>query len=62
MFQFIVLFKPDFNCSSNFALSWADKVTTGPKRFVSVTLNVFTPVAEKITQVDDHVKIGLTSH
>ena len=27
--QLIVLLKPDFNCWSNFALSWIDKVTAG---------------------------------
>ena len=29
LFQLIVLLKPDFNCSNNFALSWVDRVTTG---------------------------------
>ena len=29
LFQIIVLWKPDFNCGNNFALSWVDKVTTG---------------------------------
>ena len=28
LFQLIVLLKPDFNCSSSFALSWVDKFTT----------------------------------
>ena len=28
LFQLIVLLNPDFNCSSSFALSWVDKVTT----------------------------------
>ena len=29
LFQLIVILKPDFNCSSSFALSWIDKVSTG---------------------------------
>ena len=29
LFQLIVLFKPDFNCSSSFALSLVENVTTG---------------------------------
>ena len=29
LFQLIVHLKPDFNCSSSFALSWVDKFTTG---------------------------------
>ena len=28
LFQFIALLKPDYNCSSSFALSWVDKVAT----------------------------------
>ena len=29
LFQFIVLLKQSFNCSSSFTLSWVDKVTNG---------------------------------
>ena len=29
LLQLIVPLKPDFNCSSSFALSWVDKITTG---------------------------------
>ena len=32
--------KLDFNCSSSFALSWLDKVTTGTYSCVSVSVNV----------------------
>ena len=52
----IVLLKPEFDCWSNFALSWVDGVTTGTKNFVSVILNLPLPVELVITQVDDHVK------
>ena len=61
LFQLIVLLKADFNCWSNFALSWVDKVTTGTKSFVSVIANLPAPVELVITQVDDHVKMRLTS-
>ena len=37
LFQLIVILKPGFNCWSNFALSWVDKVTIGTSSFVSVT-------------------------
>ena len=61
MFQLLVLLKPDFNCWSNFALSWVDKVTTGTWSFVSVISNFVFPVTEELTQVDDHVKTRFTS-
>ena len=61
MFQLLVLLKQDFNYWSNFALSWVDKVTTGTWSFVSVILSFVFPVAEELTQVDDHVKTRLTS-
>ena len=38
-----------------------DKVTTGTWSFVSVIENLSAPVELVITQVDDHVKIRLTS-
>ena len=41
LFWLIVLLKRDFNCSSSFALSWADKVTTGTQSFVSVIQNLW---------------------
>ena len=44
--QLIVLLKPGFNCWNNFALSWAEKVTTGTKIFVSVILNFVSPAAK----------------
>ena len=58
LFQLIVLLKPDFNCWSNFALPWIDKVITGTEIFVSVIVNLPSPVELVITQVDDHVKKG----
>ena len=61
MFQLIVLLKPDFHCWSNYALSWVDNVTTGTKSFVSVIANLIAPVELVITQVDDQVKMRLTS-
>ena len=61
LFQIIVFLKPDFNCWSNIALSWVDKVTAGPKRFVSVIVNLPSPVELVIRQVDDHIKKRLTS-
>ena len=57
LLQLIVLFKPDFNFWSSVVLSWVDKVTT----FISVIVNLPPAVELVITQVDDHVKIGLTS-
>ena len=53
--------KPDFSCSNNFALACVDQVTTGTYNFVSVISNFPSPVELTITQVDDHVKIKLTS-
>ena len=61
LFQLIVLLKPDFNCWSNYALSWVDNVTTGTKSFVSVIANLIAPVELVITQADDQVKMRLTS-
>ena len=61
LFQLIVLLIPDFNCWSNYALSWVDNVTTGTKSFVSVIANLIAPVELVITQVDDQVKMRLTS-
>ena len=61
LFQLIVLLKPDFNCWSNFALSWVDKVTTGTCSFVSVIANFPSPVELVITQSLDQVKRRLTS-
>ena len=61
LFKLITFLKPDFNCCNNFALSCVDKVTTVTYNFVSVILNVPAPVELVITQVDDHVKIKLTS-
>ena len=52
---------PDFNCWSNFALSWVDRVTTGTKIFVSVIVNLPSPVELVIIQADDYVKKRLTS-
>ena len=46
---------------SSFVLSWVDTVTTGTKSLVSVIANLPAPVELIITQVDDHVKIELTS-
>ena len=53
LFPLIVFLKPDFNCWSNFALSWVDKVTTGTQSFVSVIPNLPALVELVITQVDD---------
>ena len=61
LLQLIILLKPDFNYSSTFASSWVDKVTTGTYSFVSVILNLLSPVESVITQVDDHIKKRLTS-
>ena len=61
LFQLIVLLNSDFNCWSNFALSWVDKSTTGRKCFVSIIANLPAPVELVITQDDDHVKMRLTS-
>ena len=44
-FQLAILLKPDFNCSSSFALSWVDKFTTGTQNFVSVIANVAASVS-----------------
>ena len=52
---------PDFNCWSNFALSWVDRVTTGTKSFVSVIVNLPSSVELVIIQADDYVKKRLTS-
>ena len=38
-FILVVLLTPDFNCSSNFVLSWVDNVKTGRYSFVSVIAN-----------------------
>ena len=59
LFQLIVLLKPDFNCSSSFALSWVDKVMIGTQSFVSVIANFVSPVAEEIIHYSDQVKMGL---
>ena len=56
LFQLIVRLKPDFNWWSNFALSCVDRVTNGTKSFVSVIVNLPSPVELVIKQVDDHVK------
>ena len=61
LFQLIVLLKPGFNFWSNFALSWVDKVTTRRKCFVSVIANLSAPLESAIAQLDDHVKMRLTS-
>ena len=61
MLQLIALLKPDFHCWNNLKLSWVDKVTKGTKRFVSVIANILAPLELVITQVDDHVKMRLTS-
>ena len=55
MTSFILLLR------SSFVLSWVDTVTTGTKSLVSVIANLPAPVELIITQVDDHVKIELTS-
>ena len=47
---------PDFNCSSSFALSWVDKVTTGTLDFASIIVNFVSSAAEKITQFSERVK------
>ena len=57
LFQLIVLLKLDFNCWSNFGLSWVDKVTTGTYSFVSVIASLPAFVELVITQVGDHVKM-----
>ena len=61
MFQLSTLLKPDFNCCNNVALSCVDKVTTGTYDSVSVISNFPSPVELVITQVDENVKIQLTS-
>ena len=53
LFHLIVLFKPSFNCSSSFVLSWVDKVTTGTKIFVSVIANVVALVSLDNTFLSD---------
>ena len=60
-FQSIVLLKPDFNCCSNFALSWVDKVTTATESFVSVIANFPSAVEVVITQSLDQIEIRLAS-
>ena len=35
--------KPNFNCSSSFALSWVDKVAAGASSFVLAIVNVSAP-------------------
>ena len=61
LFQLIVVLKPDFNCWSNFALSWVDKVTTETKSFASALANLTAPVELVITQIDEQVKMRLIS-
>ena len=61
MFQLTTLLKPDYSCFNNSALSFVDKVTTGTNNFVSGISNFASPVELLLTQVDDHVKIKLTS-
>ena len=61
LFQLVTLLNPDFNCCSSLELSCVDKVTTGTCDFVSIILNAPAPVELVITQVDDHVKMRLTS-
>ena len=57
--QLILLFNPDFNCSSNFVLSWVDKVSTRRWRFVSVIAKVDTLSPSEITPVADQFRISL---
>ena len=56
LFQLDVLVKPDFNHWRSCALSWVDKVTS-----YKVVANLPAPVKLVITQVDDYVKMKLTS-
>ena len=56
LFQLIVFFKPDFHCWSNFVWSWVDKVAPRASSFVSVIVNISSPVELVITQIDEHVK------
>ena len=58
-FQLIVLLKPDFDCSSSFALSRVDKVTT--QGFVSVIANVVAFASLDTTHLLDQVEIRLIS-
>ena len=60
LFQLIVILKGDFNCWSSFALSWVHEVT-GTYCFVLVIVNFPASVELVITQVDDPVKMKLTS-
>ena len=56
--------KRDFNCSSSFALSWVDKVTTGIYSFVSVIVNVASWLAIGLSILKhllDQVRIRLIS-
>ena len=55
-FQLIVLLQPDFNCWSNFALSWVNKVKSETQSFVSVIANLPLPAELVIIQGEDHVK------
>ena len=40
LFQLIRFLKPDSNWFNSFTLSWAEKVTSGTKSFVSIIVNV----------------------
>ena len=61
LFKLIVLLKQDFNCWSNFALSWIDNVTTGTSSFVSAIENIPAPVELVTTQADSPIKMRLAS-
>ena len=52
---------PDFNCCSNFVLSWVDKVTTVTKKFVLAIAKFIALSPSEITQCAGQVRIRLSS-
>ena len=49
LFQLIVLFISDFNCSGSFVFYWVDRFTTGIWSFVSVITQFFNEVSCRLT-------------
>ena len=61
LFQWNVLLKLDFNCSSSFALFSIDKVITRTQRFVSAIENIVAFVSLDNTHLSGQVKTRLIS-
>ena len=63
LFQLSVPLNPDFNCCSNFVLSWVDKLITGAYSLVPLIANIvdwFALVLDK-TQFIDQIRMRLIS-